>query len=424
MFRRRRMSARVFHRNGRAAAASPDVDDEEDTRVDFSNAALYLSALQTIVAVCSCATVSVLSNWVNLGGASAVRTLALCSVTGVLLMRKPLRIGRAHGLGVVFSALQPSVALYVATLVVEQLVHTCSVDANYTPSWRRVVFHANMALLVVSAFLRARKPLDETDLPFLLTGAGLFIVAMLPPPSVALVGPLCQSVGLWEASERLVRALTFSVLYSTHVYSSTSSTSFGVDETCVSVTRSASASLWVLGAHIAWLPLAVVQAVVLVHARVHADDEPEPAVPDPDYACIESANSTDDDLELGSVGRSGSETALDPVAEQQRLLAEPQLYTPKRGVQASSSTTTVSLPSILGGPVVASTELVVPNAVTPTAPARAESPISEERIGPRAFVNVNEVPVTTTAPEPLAQPPKDATEQGFKDLAAEIANRL
>jgi len=423
MFRRRRMSTRVFHRSGGAAPTSPDADDEDDARVDFSNAALYLSALQTIVAVCSCATVSVLSNWVNLGGASAVRTLALCSVTGVLLMRKPLRIGRAHGLSVVFSALQPAVALYVATLVVEQLVHTCSVDATYTPSWRRVVFHANMALLVVSAFLRARKPLDETDLPFLLTGAGLFIVAMLPPPSVALVGPLCQSVGLWEASERLVRALTFSVLYATHVYSSTSTTNFGMDETCVSVTRSASASLWVLGAHIAWLPLAVVQAVVLVHARVHADDEPAPAAAaDPDYASIESACSTDDDLELGSVGRSGSETALDPVAEQQRLLAEPQLYTPRRGVQASgSTTTTVSLPSILGGPVVASTELVVPNAVTPAAPARAESPISEERIGPRAFVNVNEAPAV---PEPAAPPPRDSADQKFNDLAAEIANRL
>ena len=58
-----------------------------------------------------------------------------------------------------------------------------------------------------------------------------------------------------------------------------------------------------------------------------------------------------------------------------------------------------------------------------TAPARAESPISEERIGPRAFVNVNEVPVANTAPEP-SPPPKDAADQGFKDLAAEIANRL
>ena len=317
MFRRRRMSTRVFHRNGGAAPTSPDADDEEDTRVDFSNAALYLSALQTIVAVCSCATVSVLSNWVNLGGASAVRTLALCSVTGVLLMRKPLRIGRAHGLGVVFSALQPSVALYVATLVVEQLVHTCSVDVTYTPSWRRVVFHANMALLVVSAFLRARKPLDETDLPFLLTGAGLFIVAMLPPPSVALVGPLCQSVGLWEAAERLVRALTFSVLYSAHVYSSTSTTSFGVDETCVSVTRSASPRCGCSARTSRAALRSWSQLVVLVHARVHADDEPTPAAADPDYASIESACSTDDDLELGSVGRSGSETALDPVAEQQ-----------------------------------------------------------------------------------------------------------
>jgi len=417
------MSTRVFHRTSGAVPGFVDVDDDEDTRVDFSNAALYLSALQAVFAVCSCATVSVLSNWINLGGASAVRTLALCSVTGVLLMRKPLRIGRAHGLGVVFSALQPSVALYVATLVVEQLVHTCSVDATYTPSWRRVVFHANMALLVISAFLRARKPLDETDLPFLLTGAGLFIVAMLPPPSVALVGPLCQSVGAWEAAERIGRALTFSVLYSIHVYSSTSSTSFGMDETCVSVTRSASASLWVLGAHIAWLPLAVAQGVVLVYARVHADDE-EPACTgtEPDYASIESANSTDDDLELGGVGRSGSETALDPVAEQQRLLAEPQLYTPKRGMQPSRSTTTVSLPSILSGPVVASTELVVPNAVTPSAPTRAESPISEERIGPLAFVNVNDAPAGA-AHEPSA-PSKDVANQDFKDLAAEIATRF
>ena len=125
------------------------------------------------------------------------------------------------------------------------------------------------------------------------------------------------------------------------------------------------------------------------------------------------------------IASSGSETALDPVAEQQRLLAEPQLYTPKRGVHASgSTTTTVSLPSILGGPIVASTELVVPNAVTPTAPARAESPISEERIGPRAFVNVNEAPATTAIAQEPSPPGRDAAEQEFKDLAAEIANRL
>ena len=46
------------------------------------------------------------------GGVSAVRTLALCAATGALLMRKPLRVGRAHGVAVVFSALQPALPLY------------------------------------------------------------------------------------------------------------------------------------------------------------------------------------------------------------------------------------------------------------------------------------------------------------------------
>ena len=112
--------------------------DAEDTMVDFSNVSLYLSGLQTVFAVVTVACVSVLSCWiVPEGGVSAVRTLALCTATGALLMRTPLRVGRAHGVNVVFSSLQPAIPVYIMALTVEQLVHTCATETQHTPSWRR-----------------------------------------------------------------------------------------------------------------------------------------------------------------------------------------------------------------------------------------------------------------------------------------------
>ena len=110
--------------------------DTEDTMVDFSNASLYLSGMQTVFAVVTVACVSVLSCWiVPEGGVSAVRTLALCTATGALLMRTPLRVGRAHGVNVVFSSLQPAIPVYILALTVEQLVHTCATETQHTPSW-------------------------------------------------------------------------------------------------------------------------------------------------------------------------------------------------------------------------------------------------------------------------------------------------
>ena len=47
------------------------------------------------------------------------------------------------------------------------------------------------------------------------------VIAIMPPPAVALVGPLCQSVDLWEAADRIVRAFCFGMLYSVTVYAST-----------------------------------------------------------------------------------------------------------------------------------------------------------------------------------------------------------
>ena len=49
----------------------------------------------------------------------------------------------------------------------------------------------------------------------------LLVMAVLPPPAVAFVGPLCQSVGAWDAADRLVRSFAFAMLYCTHAYAST-----------------------------------------------------------------------------------------------------------------------------------------------------------------------------------------------------------
>ena len=135
----------------RAPSVGAVQHDAEDAMVDFANASLYLTAMQTITAVVCTAVVSVLACWlVPEGGVSAVRTLALCAATGALLMRKPLRVGRAHGVAVVFSALQPALPLYLLSLVVEQLVHTCSVETTSAPSWRRVVFHGMILAMTAS----------------------------------------------------------------------------------------------------------------------------------------------------------------------------------------------------------------------------------------------------------------------------------
>ena len=114
------------------------VEQDEEDNVDFTNASLYLSGMQTVFAICMCAVVSVLSCWVAPeGGVSAVRTLAFCVATSVVLMRRPLRVGRVRGVQLVFASLQPSVAIYLLGLVVEQLVHTCASDTTHAPSCAR-----------------------------------------------------------------------------------------------------------------------------------------------------------------------------------------------------------------------------------------------------------------------------------------------
>lgn len=260
-------------------------DDEDDVAVDFSNAILYIGALQTITAVVLTSLVGILSCLsIPLNMVSAVRTLVLSSIVGILIVRKPFRLGRVHGLSLVFRALQPCVVIYISSQVAEQLVHTCTRDSS-APSWRRLVFHSMTAVMIVSGFMRARRPLASTDLPFLLTTLALFVVALLPPPAVVLQGPLCSAPTLTSAAERLVRAFVFSLLYCVFVYSAAPPVQSS-SETIICVMRASAASIWVLAAHAGLLPLALVQGVIVVYIRIFGaeyaleDDEARPLLPD------------------------------------------------------------------------------------------------------------------------------------------------
>tara|TARA_B100000787_G_scaffold154179_1_gene128851 strand:- start:632 stop:1642 length:1011 start_codon:yes stop_codon:yes gene_type:complete len=189
-------------------------------------------------------------------------------------------------------------------------------------------------VMCVAGILRAKSPMRDTDIPFLITAVALLTIAALPPPSVALMGPLCQPVTAWEAAERCLRAFVFSVLYCTHVYSSISSHSPTRTESLVVITRSAAAAVWTMGAHVFWLPVSIVQCAVVIIARIRigsevgyqavAAERAPSAVSDDEFTktgdFAHHPNQDDHDLENG---REASPPMDDPVEHQRRLLADP-----------------------------------------------------------------------------------------------------
>ena len=270
-------------------------EEEESTEpIDFSSAALYLAGAQVLIAVGAGAVTSVLSCWLLPAAAvSAVRTLTLTSVVGAFLVLRPVRIAKVHGLAVVFASLRPAVPLYLGCLVLEQLVHTCSTDASQSPSWRRVVFVFAVLVMLFAGFVRASNPLEPTDVPFLLVASSLIVVALLPPPAVALAGPLCEPPSLLSAAERIVRSISFSSVFIVFVFCSTSP-SANANETTVTVARAFAASVWTLGAPSILLFLSIPQCVFAVVSRLKIN------TPSSNYDAVDTV-SPPPELESGSV---------------------------------------------------------------------------------------------------------------------------
>tara|TARA_B100001094_G_scaffold321105_2_gene368325 strand:+ start:2931 stop:4007 length:1077 start_codon:yes stop_codon:yes gene_type:complete len=242
--------------------------NEDDKNIDFSAAGLYLPAAQTVFATVVSSIVSILACWLfPIGSISAVRTLALTVSAGVLVIRRPLKIGNTKGVNTIFSALRPCCFLYVLCLVLEQLVHTCvSEESTYEAGyWRRIIYHTSMTVLIFAAFLRSKSPRSEdSDVPFFVSVVALLIIALLPPPAIALSGPLCSPPTLVGAGERILRAFFFSCVYVVLVYSS-APISNNLADTVVCVMRSATASAWILGSVIYAMPLAALQICVIIY---------------------------------------------------------------------------------------------------------------------------------------------------------------
>ena len=247
---------------------------EDEKAIDFGSVGLYLAGLQVVFAIVCCSCASVLCCWLLPPAAiSAVRTLAIASLIGFVLVRKPLRVGQCRGVMTVFNALRPSVAIYVLALILEQLVHTCVVlgdehDAEAHGALRRGVYHVISIFLMISGFLRAKNPRSESDIPFLLTMCCLLAIAVLPPPANARTGPLCQPTSLLGAGERVLRSMLFAAVYVVLVYSAAPNRNIS-NELFICVARATAASIWVLGVSTWALPLAPVQVAVALFTRLH-----------------------------------------------------------------------------------------------------------------------------------------------------------
>lgn len=319
------------------AAAANAADSEDGKSIDFGAAGLYLPGAQTIVATTTSACVSVLACWlVPLGAISAVRTLALTATAGIIIIRKPIKIGNTKGVNTIFSALRPCCLLYVSCLVLEQLVHTCvsdeaSDEASYEHGfWRRLIYHVAMTVMTVSGFMRARSPRAEQDLPFLLSTGSLLAVALLPPPALALSGPLCSPPTLLAAGERVLRAFLFAVVYVVLVYAS-APISNNLADTLVCIARSATASAWVLGAFVFSLPLAFVQVCLVLYCsfapsntqydsvEFDVESAPKPgllAAPSPRAAspAMSAVSAHDDEATAIATAKLGRPVSFQPIA--------------------------------------------------------------------------------------------------------------
>jgi hypothetical protein len=129
--------------------------------------------------------------------------------------------------------------------------------------------------MIVSGLIRARYPRSESDSSFLLTSCALLAVALLPPPALDQTGPLCQATTLLGAGERIVRAMLFGGVYAVFVYAAAPPTG-QTHEVLISVARAASASLWILVASSWALPVAPLQAALVMFSRLRSESHLAP----------------------------------------------------------------------------------------------------------------------------------------------------
>ena len=175
-------------------------------------------------------------------------------------MYRMSRIGR-RVLSVTLKNDVPCIGRYLGCLLLEQLVHTCPLESAETETTFSHLIHWIVSItMVIAGFLRAKTPLDNTDIPFLICLSALVVMAIVPPPSILATGPLCGSSTVFFAAERIVRAISFASLYCTFVFVSMPPSALSCST--LTVIRAFTSSVWVLSSPrnllIATLPMCMI----------------------------------------------------------------------------------------------------------------------------------------------------------------------
>ena len=128
------MYASRIHSDGSEGSFDNEGHMRHPSIVDFGSVALYVPALQTVVAVCICCVSSIGTSVIGsaLDAPSGVRTATLASLIGLCCVWKPVHVGPARGVDVMFDALRPAVIVYMSALIFEQLVHSCGPERTAT----------------------------------------------------------------------------------------------------------------------------------------------------------------------------------------------------------------------------------------------------------------------------------------------------
>jgi len=250
--------------------------------IDFHSVALYLPAVQVVLALLlCCATVLTVASTSNDCRSAAPRAATLSAIVSLLCVFRPIRVQEVHGMDLIFDTIRPVIVAYWIALICEQLVYTGCASAQAqdigdavaltnTTTAHRIVYHLLILLATAAGFLRAYNPMSQQDVPFLMSAIAFIVIALFPPTPLDTTGPLCHVDGIWDAAERLARALLFGLVFCALAYAS-EPTRHSVGEITLCASRATAASAWILGVHPFVLPLAFAQGVITILRRMHSE---------------------------------------------------------------------------------------------------------------------------------------------------------
>lgn len=237
--------------------------------VDFSSVALYVPAFQVTIALVFCSVITILVSMVSVHfEVSAVRTATFAIFVGILSVWRPVRIGQARGVDIMFDALRPAVPVYILALIFEQLVHSCGPTYNGSLTVRHWLYHACTGSMAMAGLVQSWSPRAYTDYPFAVVLISLSFIAMCTPPPRAGEGPLCEPPESSVAVERVLRALLFGSVYCALAYAC-EPTKHSIREITLCAIRATTGSVWILCTHRYALTAAAVQMVLVLWARLH-----------------------------------------------------------------------------------------------------------------------------------------------------------